>query len=131
MVTGRVLLSPVTEKVGLQTSVAAYIVLSTIAQAAFKFANSVSVLFSMLAAVGFFFGPFFPSGIVLLAKKLPVQAHVGAVSAAAAMGQVGGSVCPLIVGFMADEFGIARLLDVATVLTILLLLVWIAFCRLR
>lgn len=131
MVTGRVLLSPVTEKVGLQTSVAAYIVLSTIAQAAFKFVDSVSVLFSMLAVVGFFFGPFFPSGIVLLAKKLPVQAHVGAVSAAAAMGQVGGSVCPLIVGFMADAFGIARLLDVATVLTILLLLVWIAFCRLR
>lgn len=129
MVIGRVVLSPVTEKAGLQSSVAAYIILSTIAQAAFRFVEKVSIVLPLLAVVGFFFGPFFPSGIVLLAKKLPVQAHVGAVSVAAAMGQVGGSICPLIVGFMADAFGIAKLLDVATGLTLVLLLVWIAFCR--
>jgi fucose permease len=131
MVTGRVVLSPLTEYVGLRTSVTAYILLSIVAQASFKFISRVYLSLGMLAATGFFFGPFFPSGIVLLGSKLPVNAHVGAVSAAAAMGQIGGATAPLIVGFMADAFGIARLPDVVTVLTLLLLVVWIVFCRSR
>lgn len=129
MVVGRVLLSPVTEHFGLQRSVAVYIVLSAMAQIAFKFLHGLPALLSTLAMVGFLFGPFFPSGIVLLTNKLSVHTHVGAVSAAAALGQVGGSTCPLMVGFMADAFGMAKLLDVASVLTTILLIVWVAFCR--
>jgi fucose permease len=131
MVTGRVVLSPLTEYIGLQTSVTGYILLSIVAQASFKFIFKVYLSLGMLAATGFFFGPFFPSGIVLLGSKLSVNAHVGAVSAAAAMGQIGGATAPLIVGFMADAFGIARLPDVVTVLTLLLLVVWVVFCRSR
>lgn len=129
MVIGRLVLSGVTERFGIQWSVTAYIILSIIAQVVFQALNNVAGLLSTLATVGFFFGPFFPSGIVLLANKLPIHTHVGAVSAAAALGQVGGATCPLIVGFMADAFGMAKLLDVATVLTCVLLAVWVAFCR--
>jgi fucose permease len=129
MVVGRVILSGVTERLGIQKTVAAYVVLSIIAQIALQLLANVSAVLVMLAVVGFFFGPFFPSGIVLLGKKLPMQCHVGAVSVAAAMGQVGGSTCPLIVGFMADAFGMAKLLDVATALSVLLLVVWVLFCR--
>ena len=131
MAIGRVALSIFTERFGIKTSVAAYIVLSTIFQATFKFLANGPSLLANLATIGFFFGPFFPSGIILLAQKLPLEAHVGAVSAAAAMGQIGGATAPLIVGFMADAFGVARLLDTVIVLSLLLLVVWLIFCRLR
>jgi fucose permease len=129
MVIGRIVLSPITEKVGLQWSVTAYIVLSIIAQVTLQFLRGIPALLAMLAMIGFFFGPYFPSAIVLLGQKLPVQAHVGVVSFAAALGQVGGATCPLIIGFMADAFGMAKLLEVATALTGVLLVVWLAFYR--
>lgn len=130
MCTGRIVLSGFTEYFGVERSVTAYIIIAVLVQFSIKFVTSIPAVFGLLACVGFFFGPYFPSGIVLLAKKLPFENHVAAISTAAAMGQIGGAVAPLAIGFMADLWGIARLIDVVTVLSALLLFAWTACYRL-
>lgn len=129
MCIGRVVLSPVTEFVGLRKAVAAYVVIAFVAQASLRLVTGTKAFMALLAVIGALFGPIFPSGIVLIGKKLPPTAHVSAVSTAAALGQSGGAVAPLIIGFLADAFGIARLLDVVTVLTVALIGLWLMFCR--
>lgn len=94
----------------------------------FKLAQNPFLSLFLLGANGFFLGPTFPSGVVLLAKKVPAQSNIGAVAAAAAMGQVGGALAPLLIGFLADDFGIGRMLDVVLGLSFLLVSLWAAFC---
>ena len=130
MAIGRLLLGFVTESFGLRGSVTAYILLSTIAQILFRqITASTQLSFLLLGLNGFFCGPLFPSGILLLATKLPKQSHVGAVAAAAAMGQVGGAVAPLGIGLLADKFGIGHLLDVVLMLSAVMLVIWVVFSR--
>jgi fucose permease len=129
MATGRLLLGFVTELVGLRAAVTTYILLSTTIQILFRQLTNLHLSLILLGANGFFCGPLFPSGILLLATKVPEQARVSAVAAAAAMGQVGGAVAPLGIGLLADRFGIGRLLDVVLVLSVGMLIVWVVFSR--
>ena len=126
---GRVGLGPVTEHFGLRWSVTGYILISTCLQVLFKLVGNVPGSLVLLGLNGVVLAPMFPSGIVLLATKIPQQAQVGAVAAAAALGQVGGASVPLGVGFMADRIGIDRLLDVVLGLTVVMLVIWQLYCR--
>lgn len=130
MTFGRLTLGPVTEKFGLGKSVSAYITLATVSQILFKLTPDAKLSLGFIGTNGFFLGPMYPSGIILLAKKVSTQAKVGAVAAAGAMGQVGGALAPLAIGFLADSFGIGRMLDVILGLSFVLLTMWLAFCRL-
>ena len=129
MCIGRVTLSPLTEYIGVNLAVSCYIVIALAAQATLRLVERTSAFLFTLAVIGAFFGPIFPSGIVLLGKKLPLEVHVQAVSTAAALGQSGGALAPLLVGFVADAVGIGRLLDIVTALTVLLIGLWLVFCR--
>ena len=130
MAIGRLLLGFVTEYLGLRGTITAYIVLSTTLQILFRqITSNTNLSLVLLGLNGFFCGPLFPSGILLLATKLPKQSHVGAVAAAAAMGQVGGAVAPLGIGLLADKFGIGHLLDVVLVLSFFMLIIWFLFSR--
>jgi fucose permease len=129
MAIGRIALGPVTEHFDLNVSISSYILLSICTQALFRFIRSTPIFLALLGANGFFLAPPFPSGIVLLAKKLPGQVHVGAVAAGAATGQLGAGLAPLLVGFMADHLGINRLLDVMLGLSVVMLVVWTAYVR--
>ncbi|KAJ9607502.1 hypothetical protein H2200_007580 [Cladophialophora chaetospira] len=129
MAIGRLLLGFVTQYFGLGISITAYIIFSTTLQILFRTIQNDSLSLVLLGLNGFFCGPLFPSGILLLAAKLPQKAHVGAVAAAAAMGQIGGAVAPLGIGLLADRFGMGHLLDVVLALSVSMLVVWILFSR--
>jgi fucose permease len=129
MCIGRFTLSPITQYVGIRSAVLGYILISLAAQATLRCVENTTTFFIVLALIGAFFGPIFPSGVVLLGQKLPLEFHVQAVSAAAALGQSGGATAPLLVGYIADAFGIGRLLDVVIVFTVVLIGLWILFCR--
>ncbi len=129
MAIGRLLLGFVTQYFGLGISITAYIILSTIAQILFRYLTHPSLALILLGMNGFFCGPLYPSAILLLASKLPQRAHVAAVAAVAAMGQLGGAVAPLGIGLLADRFGIGHLLDVVLALSVSMLVVWILFSR--
>ncbi|KAK5081602.1 hypothetical protein LTR05_007733 [Lithohypha guttulata] len=129
MALGRFFLGPVTEYFGLPVSVSAYILLGTLSELIFKLTSSIKVALFTLSGCGFFLGPMFPSGVLLLSQKLNKQQYVGGVALAAAFGQIGGAGAPLIIGFMADRLGLQHLTDVVLVLFILLLMTWMLFCR--
>ena len=129
MAIGRLLLGFVTQHFGLGISVTAYIILTMVTQILFRHFTNPGVALVLLALNGFFCGPLFPSGILVLATKLPHRAHVGAVAAAAAMGQIGGAVAPLGIGLLADRFGIGHLLDVVLALSAAMSVIWILFSR--
>lgn len=128
---GRLLLGFVTQYFGLGVSIFAYIALSTALQVLLRQVTQASLSLTLLGSIGFFYGPLFPSGILLLATKLPQKAHIGAVAAAAAMGQIGGALAPLGIGLLADRFGIGHLLDVVLALSISSVVVWIVFSRIE
>lgn len=129
MAIGRLVLGFITEYFGLGVSICTYIILSTTLQILFRLIASTAVSLVLLGLNGFFCGPNFPSGLLLLAGKLPPEAQVGAVAAAAAMGQVGGAIAPLGIGFLADNFGIGHLLDVVLGMSILMLMIWLLFLK--
>lgn len=130
MTLGRLSLGPVTERFGLERCVTAYIALSTIFQLLFKLTPDTIMSMVFLSANGACLGPMFPSGIILIARKVSPRSKLGAVAAVSAMGQVGGASAPLAIGLLADSFGIGRMLDVVLGLSFVLLAMWFAFCRL-
>lgn len=126
---GRLGLGPVTEYCGLGVSVTTYLILATCLQIAFRSVQKIGISLVLLGISGFFLGPMWPSGINLIAKKLSQTEYVGGIAAAAAIGQVGGALCPIAIGFMAEKFGLEHLTEVMIVSSSLSLLVWIIFSR--
>lgn len=130
MTSGRLALGPVTERFGVGRAVSFYISLSLAFQFLLKFVSSATFSLGLLGIIGFFLGPMYPSGIILLAEKISSQTKINAVAAVGAIGQVGGALAPLAIGLAADSFGIGRMLDIILSLTIFLLLVWFFYRRL-
>ncbi|KAK3190756.1 hypothetical protein K4F52_003072 [Lecanicillium sp. MT-2017a] len=71
MATGRFTLGPATRATGLRMLVVVYIVLSLIAQVAFRVRLELVLSLALVATVGFSFGPMFPAGILMLTSQLP------------------------------------------------------------
>lgn len=129
MAVGRFTLGFVTERFGLRIPVTTYIVILACLQVLFRRITSLPFLLVLLGFIGCLCGPLFPSGIQLLATKLPIQAHVAAVATAVAIGQIGGALAPLGVGLIADRFGIGHLLDVVLGLSGVMLFIWLVFSK--
>lgn len=126
---GRYALGLVTERFGVALSVAAYITLALCFQLMLNLVMDVTATMVLLAANGFFVAPLFPSGIVLLVSRLQAHVHMRAVALLIALGQVGGAIAPLAVGFMADSLGIRHLFELVCGLTATMLVLWIVFAR--
>lgn len=129
MTVGRYVLGLVTERFGVAMSVAVYITLAFCFQLMLNLVTDVNATMVLLAANGFFVAPLFPSGIVLLVSRLEAHMHMRAVALLIALGQVGGAIAPLAVGFMADSLGIRHLFELVCGLTATMLVLWIVFAR--
>ena len=62
---------------------------------------------------------------------LPAELHVAAVSFVASLGQVGAALSPFAIGAVIDGMGIGVFRFAIVIETVLALLVWVAFARLR
>lgn len=130
MAIGRYALGAVSERMGLRSAVALYILAAGCAQFVLVAIDQVTVILVVLGVCGFFLAPLFPSGIVLLVSRTPPQDRVGMVAAVIAMGQIGGAVVPFGMGLLATHLGIQYLLHVTLGLSVALLVLWAIVSRL-
>lgn len=129
MAIGRVSLGMVTEYFGLKISVSIYILIAICLQVIFYFIKTIRMSFVLLGLIGFILGPMYPSGIILISKSLSIDEYIGGVAIATALGQGGGCISPLIIGFMAEKFGLKHLTEVILTSMSLLFIAWLVASR--
>ncbi|KAH7131299.1 major facilitator superfamily transporter [Dactylonectria macrodidyma] len=78
-----------------------------------------------VALLGFFLGPMYPGGVMMATKLLPKRMHVSAIGFAIAIGGIGGTVFPYIIGALAARTGVAVLQPVVLILLVLEIIVWL------
>ena len=130
MAVGRLLLGLVTDRVGVRSAATVYVVIAIAAQAVVAAVDLAAVSIVAVIVVGFFLGPLFPSGIVVLTRLLPKELHVGAVSFVASVGQLGAAFGPFAMGAMVQLLGIRTFQIFILALLVVALLVWLMFPRL-
>lgn len=131
MAVGRLILGPVTERRGIRPSVTAYLVLAMATGAVFALVKNLAVSILLLAMVGAFCGPLFPSSIVFLASAIPSNIHVAAVSFVSSVGQVGGAGLPALLGIISEAVGIRAFQVVIMAQLAITLVLWLLFTRQR
>ncbi|KAF2855941.1 MFS transporter-like protein [Plenodomus tracheiphilus IPT5] len=131
MVVGRVSLGFATDRMGVRRATILYFVLAVGIEALFAVFSSSAVSIVLMTFLGFLMGPMFPSAIVVLTHLVPGELHVAAVSFVASLGQIGGAFLPFAIGAVVQGLGIGMFRFAILVQTILALLVWLAFARLR
>lgn len=130
MALGRIILGSLTDRIGERLSVTLYLLAALASEALFCLLPPVTVSVVSITLLGFFLGPLFPTGIVMITRLMPRELHVGAVATVAAVGQVGGAVFPFVLGVMAERLGIQALQPVVFGLLVTTLGAWWCFPRL-
>lgn len=130
MAAGRLLLGPVTDRGGVRRATVSYLVLAIMSQVLLAAVDRAIVSVVAVTLLGFFLGPLFPSGIVMLSRLLPKELHVGAVSFVASIGQVGAAVGPFVMGSLVQLLGIRTFQVLIFAMLVVTLLIWFSFPRL-
>ncbi|KAF1840640.1 MFS transporter-like protein [Cucurbitaria berberidis CBS 394.84] len=131
MAFGRLILGFATDGMGVRRATGLYFIFALGIEVLFAVLSSAAVSVALMTLLGFFMGPLFPSGVVVLTRLLPGELHVAAVSFVASLGQVGGAFLPFAIGAVVQSLGIGVFRFAILVQTFLALLVWYAFARLR
>jgi fucose permease len=131
MAVGRLTLGFATDRMGVRRATGLYFVLAIGIDILFAALSSAAASVALMTALGFIMGPMFPSGVVVLTRLLPAELHVAAVSFVASLGQVGAALSPFAIGAVIDGMGIGVFRFAIVIETVLALLVWVAFARLR
>jgi fucose permease len=131
MAAGRLLLGHSTDRIGVRRAATVYLVLAIMVQAVFAFTQAPVGAVVLMTLLGVFMGPLFPSGVVVLTRLLPVDLHVRGVSFVASLGQVGGAALPFGIGAFVESAGIGVFRWVVPFFTIVSLVVWVVFVRLK
>lgn len=131
MAVGRLTLGYITDRIGVRRGTVIYFLCALLLQVLFATVRTPVVSIVLMTLLGFFMGPLFPSGIVVLTGLLPGELHVAAVSFVASLGQVGGALLPFAVGAVIQGLGIGVFQYAVIVLAAVALILWIAFARLR
>lgn len=131
MAAGRLALGPVTDRWfrSVRSAVVVYLIIAITLQAGLAAPLDVAAVSTALiiAAIGLFLGPLFPSGIVVLARALPRDLHVGAVSFVASIGQLGAALLPFVLGSLSQWLGIRVFQGFILAMLVGTLLIWCAF----
>lgn len=124
------MLGPMTDLVGIRSATVTYLVLFIMSHALFTVSTTPVVLIASAALLGFFCGPLFPNGVVLLLSHLPRRLHVGAVSFVALVGQVGSALLPFGLGALSQHLGIQVFPVVVFGEMVTVLGLWVCFAKL-
>ncbi|KAI1208067.1 MFS general substrate transporter [Annulohypoxylon truncatum] len=133
---GRVVLGALAnDRLGVRRATTVYLLAALVFEALFvasvRFIGGIPAFAAAaIALLGFCLGPLFPSGVYVLARLLPREMHVGAVSFVVLVGQVGGAVLPFALGALVEGLGIQVFQVVVFVLILATLGIWLAFPRL-
>lgn len=131
MAVGRLVLGPLTDKIGVRKATALYFAFAIFIEVLFALFPSAVVSVVLMVLLGFLMGPLFPSGVIVLTQLLPKELHIAAVSFVASLGQVGGALLPFAIGAVVEGLGIGVFKFAILTQSILALLLWFIFARLR
>ncbi|KAI4675287.1 uncharacterized protein J4E84_010179 [Alternaria hordeiaustralica] len=131
MAVGRLTLGFATDKMGVRRATGLYFLIAIGIDVLFAAISSSAASVGLMTMLGFIMGPMFPSGVVVLTRLLPAELHVAAVSFVASLGQVGAALSPFAIGAVIDGLGIGVFRFAILAETVVALLVWFAFARLR
>ncbi|KAF3005657.1 hypothetical protein E8E13_003921 [Curvularia kusanoi] len=131
MAVGRLVLGPLTDRLGVRRATALYFALAVLTEVLFAVLHDAVVSVLLMVVLGFLMGPLFPSGVIVLTQLLPVELHVAAVSFVASLGQVGGALLPFGIGAVVEGLGIGVFRYAILVQSVLAMLLWVIFARLR
>ncbi|KAF1924489.1 MFS general substrate transporter [Didymella exigua CBS 183.55] len=131
MAVGRLVLGPLTDRIGVRKATALYFALAISVETLFAILPYPVVSVVLMIVLGFLMGPLFPSGVIVLTQLLPKEFHVAAVSFVASLGQVGGALLPFGIGAVVEGLGIGVFRFAILVQSVLAMTLWIAFARLR
>lgn len=139
---GRLSLGIVTDRYGLRRAVTVYLLAVVGFSVGFALLGlshdndqsteagiSAKISVALVAMIGVFCGPIFPSSIVQLTSALPRELHVGAVTYVAMTGQVGGALLPVAIGVLIQGLGVEIFPFVLVVQTVLGFAFWLLFAR--
>lgn len=127
MAAGRLALGPVTDRFRVRSATRSYLIIAILLQAGLAAVDMAAVSTALITAIGLFLGPLFPSGIVVLARALPRELHVGAVSFVASVGQLGAAMLPFILGSLSQWLGIRVFQAFILAMLVGTLLIWCSF----
>jgi fucose permease len=130
MAVGRLVLGPLTDRIGVRKATAIYFVLAALLESLFAALPNPVMSVVLMVVLGFLMGPLFPSGVIVLTELLPKELHVSAVSFVASLGQVGGALLPFGIGAVVEGLGIGVFRYAILVQSILAMLLWAVFARL-
>lgn len=131
MAVGRLVLGPLTDRIGVRKATVLYFTLVVMVEALFAMLPYSLVSVILMVVLGFLMGPLFPSGVIVLTQLLPRELHIAAVSFVASLGQVGGALLPLGIGAVVDGLGIGVFCYAILVQSVLAMVLWAAFARIR
>ncbi|KAI1264739.1 major facilitator superfamily domain-containing protein [Xylariaceae sp. FL1019] len=124
---GRITLGYITDRAGVRIATTVYIVLAIILQAIFAFISSSTLSAIVILLIGYFFGPLFPSGLVMLTRSLNRSLHVRAVAIAVTFGQIGGALIPSGLGALSEMVGMKVFQAVIFAWLLVTLAFWCSF----
>jgi fucose permease len=131
MAIGRLTLGYATDRMGVRRATGLYFLIAIGIDVLFAVLSSSAASVALMTILGFIMGPMFPSGVVVLTRLLPAELHVAAVSFVASLGQIGAALSPFAIGAVIEGLGIGVFRFAILAETIVALLVWVAFARLR
>lgn len=131
MAVGRLVLGPLTDRMGVRRATVLYFILAVLTEILFVVLPHAIVSVVLMVILGFLMGPLFPSGVIVLTQLLPKELHVAAVSFVASLGQVGGALLPFGIGAVVEGLGIGVFKYAILVQSVLAMLLWVVFARLR
>jgi fucose permease len=131
MAIGRLTLGAITDRIGVRKATVIYFLLTILLETLFAIIRIPAVSIVFMTLLGFFSGPLFPSGVVVLTRLLPGELHVPAVSFVASIGQVGAAVLPFGIGAVVQGLGIGVFQWALPGFSGLSLALWVGFCALK
>jgi fucose permease len=127
MAVGRLSLGIVTDTIGIRFGTMVYLGIAIGFQLLFSLIPIRWVSLLMITLLGFFLGPLFPNGIVMLTRLLPHHLHIAGVSFVASVGQIGAALIPFASGALTQALGIQIFQSIIFALLAITFSLWICF----
>lgn len=124
MTVGRILLIPVTHKIGSQTAIYAYSVIALALEFVIWFTHSVPGNAVCFALIGFFLGPIYPSALLIISETWSEELVSGVMGFLGSVGGAGAALGPFIMGAVSDVYGIWTIQPIAVAMIAGFTILW-------
>ena len=125
MFLGRLLLAEPTHRWGERRMLMLYIVIVLALQLVFWMVPNIVASAVALSFMGFFFGPFFATGVSIGSKLFPKKVQPTALGLVFVLAQAGGSLFPSLTGLIAGRVGVQILQPILVGLIVAMGISWI------